>query len=456
MENAVLLVCHDAPFAAEVRQHLSSRHALLIGDSLESARLHTQSSPLKAVVAHLGAETLNGHTPGSFFSELQEAAGRAPIYALIDEDCPSRLRNVARNVVEKWFPLPLDYEALDALLSNSEGGDLAALDCQLPSKALSGRTRSLVTYTPSMFGVLDELTVAARHDVTVLLIGETGSGKTHTARLIHELSPRRDERFCPVACGALPAQLIESELFGYVRGAFTGAERDKPGKFAAAGRGTVLLDEIDVLPLEQQAKLLRVIETGEYEPVGSNDTCVSEARLIVASNVDLEDLVASGGFRTDLYYRLNVLRFYLPSLRDRSLDIEPLARNFAANYCREHRMPPLGFTADALCALRSYRWPGNIRELENVILRAVLYCSDRELRPGDLPADVSGAVPSTSAISCAIGQVTSLETNIGLLEQRLIEESLQRNNRHRAATARELGISRVTLYNKMKKFGMLS
>src|SRR5688500_16422204 len=204
---------------------------------------------------------------------------------------------------------------------------------------MHGRSRSLVTYTPEMFETMEEIKVAARHNVTVLLIGETGSGKTFLARLIHELSDRREDRFCTVACGALPPDLIESELFGYVKGAFTGADKDKEGKFAATGRGTLLLDEIDVLPPEQQAKLLRVIETGEFEPVGSNETQRSQARLVVASNYSLEDLVRAGSFRTDLYYRLNILNFRLPPLRERPWDIEYLARKFALSHSQNHGIP---------------------------------------------------------------------------------------------------------------------
>jgi len=157
----------------------------------------------------------------------------------------------------------------------------------LPHRILRGQTRSLMTYTPAMFDVLEELQVAAAHDVTVLFVGETGSGKTYLARLLHELSSRAEQRCLTVACGALPPDLIESELFGHVKGAFTGADADRQGKFAAANGGTLLLDEIDVLAPKQQAKLLRVIETGEYEPVGSNDTQVADVRLIAASNIDL-------------------------------------------------------------------------------------------------------------------------------------------------------------------------
>ncbi len=203
------------------------------------------------------------------------------------DDCPPRLKKLAEKTVDDCLDFPLDYGRLRRLLADQQDLDaeLAGFWNQMPHKELHGRSRSLVTFTPEMFDMMDEIKVAARHNVTVLLIGETGSGKTFLARLIHELSDRREDRFCTVACGALPPDLIESELFGYVKGAFTGADRDREGKFAAAGRGTLLLDEIDVLPPEQQAKLLRVIETGEYEPVGSNETQYSQARLVVASQL---------------------------------------------------------------------------------------------------------------------------------------------------------------------------
>ena len=326
----------------------------------------------------------------------------------------------------------------------------------LPPKTLHGKTRSLITFTPSMFEMIEEIKVAAAHNVTVLLIGETGSGKTFLARLIHELSRQCDQRFLAVASGALPASLIESELFGYTKGAFTGADRDKPGKFHAAGQGTLLLDEIDVLPIDQQAKLLRVIETGEYEPVGSNDTLCSQARLVVASNHDLEDLVEAGTFRRDLYYRLNVLKFHLPALRERPADIEFLARSFALMHSRKHNIELHELREDFLAALRHYDWPGNIRELENVIRRAVLYCREGVLRVDDLPSDLRGDLGSAANRAVSSRAAVTLEDRVDVVEQRIIEDVLRRNENHRQQTASELGISRVTLYNKMKKFGMLT
>lgn len=329
-------------------------------------------------------------------------------------------------------------------------------------RALIGQTRSLVTLSAEQFPMIEQLRVAARHHVTVLLIGETGSGKTHLARLIHELSPRREAKFCPVACGALPSDLIESELFGHVKGAFTGADRTHEGKFAAAGAGTLLLDEIDVLPVEHQAKLLRVIETGEYEPVGSNDTRRTDARLIVASNRPLEQLTQAGAFRLDLYYRLNVLQFPLPPLRQRKADIPYLVRQFALAHGRTHGVEIRDVQPEFFAALAQHDWPGNIRELENVVRRAVLYCRQGLLTAADLPPDFGAARPGAKETTAAATPGAACEDAAGTLdeqmapyERRVIEQSLARHRGHRGETARQLGVSRVTLYNKMRRLGLL-
>src|SRR5262249_486379 len=196
--------------------------------------------------------------------------------------------------------------------------------------------------------------------------------KTYMARLMHDCSPRKHHPFLAVPCGAQPANLVESAFFGHVKGAFTGADRTKVGKFAAAGHGTILLDEIDTLGLEQQAGLLRVIETGEYEPVGSNDTAICNARILVASNWDLDEAVEQGKFRRDLYYRLNVMSFHLPPLRERVQDIGALARGMAARFNTKFRKDLFEIHPEAMAALEMFPWPGNIRQLENVIQQAVL------------------------------------------------------------------------------------
>jgi DNA-binding NtrC family response regulator len=315
-------------------------------------------------------------------------------------------------------------------------------------------TRRLLCQTPSLVLMGESLALAAQHDVTVLLTGETGTGKTYLARLIHEFSPRKDEGFLVVPCGALAPNLIESEFFGHVKGAFTGADRAKEGKFAAAGTGTLLLDEIDALPLEQQANLLRVLETGEFEPVGSNETCRCQARIIAASNWDLEKAIALGKFRQDLYYRLNVMTFHLPPLRERIRDIVPLVRSLAARFARKFGKDLFDISPEALEILERYAWPGNIRQLENVVQQAVLVSSGPVLGRDDIPRTVQEYVNLNPVTPRAAS--SSLIQNREARERTLIERALVASGYSRAHAADALGISRVTLYKKMRKYGMLN
>ncbi len=320
--------------------------------------------------------------------------------------------------------------------------------------------RRLLSFTPSLLPLLERIALAAVHDVTVLLTGETGTGKTHLAKLMHDCSPRRTDPFLSVPCGAQPANLVESVFFGHVKGAFTGADRNKVGKFAAAGKGTLLLDEIDTLGLEAQAGLLRVIESGDYEPVGSNDTQRCQARLIVASNWDLEEATRQGRFRPDLYYRLNVMSFHLPPLRERVQDIAPLVRAITARYNTKFRKQLLDVGAGAMAALENYDWPGNIRQLENVVQQGVLVSKGTELRVEDLPAPVRAPAarangPPARANGAADGALLRISRiSRENAERSAIEQALLTNNYSRSRTARSLGISRVTLYKKMKKYGL--
>ena len=315
--------------------------------------------------------------------------------------------------------------------------------------------------------MLLDLEVAATHNVTILLIGETGVGKTYLSRLIHEVSPRRYEPFVPVACGTLPNDLIESELFGHTKGSFTSAHQDKEGKFISARRGSLLLDEIDALGLEQQVKLLRVIETGEFEPVGSNHTQVLQARLIVASNLELQPLVEQHRFRSDLYYRLNMMKFVIPPLRHRKMDVIPLAKKFVRQFSIKHEVRIDEIDPKAFDTLLNYPWPGNVRELEHVIQRAVIFCRNGRLLKRDLPQhilsgnagptnDPSVVLPNSQISTKLDGKqdVFTLGNQIALSEKEIIEQSLFKNSFRRTKTAQELGISRVTLYNKMRKYGL--
>jgi transcriptional regulator with PAS, ATPase and Fis domain len=257
-----------------------------------------------------------------------------------------------------------------------------------------------------------------------------------------------------VPCGAQPANLVESAFFGHTKGAFTGADRAKLGKFAAAGKGTILLDEIDTLGLEQQAGLLRVIETGEYEPVGSNETHICEARIIVASNWDLQKAANSSRFRPDLYYRLNGMAFHLPPLRERIQDIAPLVRGMAAKFNTKFRKELFGISSQAMAALETFHWPGNIRQLENAVQQAVLVSSGPELLLHHLPQPIREYMPATPDDGPSRGE--SLHHNREVVERSVIQRALANNGNSRARAANSLGISRVTLYKKMKKYGLMN
>ncbi|MEW4490192.1 sigma-54 dependent transcriptional regulator [Thalassoglobus sp. JC818] len=327
---------------------------------------------------------------------------------------------------------------------------------QVPkSCTLAGSSQSLTTHQPEFFQVLEDLQRVAHRDVTVLLIGETGTGKTTLARIIHERSKRCDDPFQQLACGALPSEIIESELFGHIRGAFTGAERNKIGRFQAAGKGTLLLDEIDVLDVKQQAKLLKVIETGEYEMVGSTEPMQSEARLITASNINLEDLTSSNRFRSDLYYRLSVLEFRLLPLRERQVDIVPMAVEFVEECCREHEIQIRSVDLEFLHALQSYSWPGNIRELKNHIRRAVLFAENGRLRKSDLSAKVTDSPTISTLSDPELCENQTLAEQVADNERELLMQALEANRHNRTRTAQSLGISRVGLYKKMRRLGLL-
>lgn len=310
---------------------------------------------------------------------------------------------------------------------------------------------NIVGHDHRMLRVYDMIESIADTKATVLITGESGTGKSLIARAIHRRSTRRDQPFVEVACGALPDSLLESELFGHVAGSFTGANHDKMGKFMQANHGTIFLDEIGTASPGMQVKLLRILQEFEFEQVGGTKTFKVDSRCILATNEDLTKAVTDGRFRQDLYYRVNVINIELPSLRQRISDIPLLAQHFLDRVCRDAGKTEKRFTEDALTALQRYNWPGNVRELQNVVERAVLLGKHTEVSPEDLPANIAaGQVAPIGSPSDAAGLKDALEGP----ERAIILEVLQLNNWNRNETADQLGINRTTLYKKMKKLGL--
>lgn len=317
-------------------------------------------------------------------------------------------------------------------------------------RELDGRFRvgDLVSHSPLMQKIFEALPAIAASPSTVLLLGETGTGKELLARTIHSLSPRARGPFVAVNCGALPDTLLESELFGYKAGAFTGATRDKPGRFALARGGTLFLDEIGDISPALQVRLLRVLQERTYEPLGSTRSETADIRVITATHRDLAEGVRQGTFRDDLYYRVNVVRIELPPLRRRKEDLPLLADHFITHFNRIQQKEITGIAPEALSLLMAHDWPGNVRELENIIERAFILCLDGPIGIGHLPEELTtrrGDGPANSGIRPARE----------LMEAQAIRAALARHGGNRQAAARELGIHKSTLYRKMNRLGLV-
>jgi DNA-binding NtrC family response regulator len=307
-----------------------------------------------------------------------------------------------------------------------------------------------------MAKVFELIETVADSPTTVLVTGESGTGKSLIARAIHAHSSRRNGPFVEVSCGALPETLLESELFGFVRGAFTHAFADKDGKFAAADGGTLFLDEISTASPQLQVKLLRVLQERKFEPVGSNQTREVDVRVILATNRDLMMDVQAGQFRQDLYYRINVVSVELPPLRERISDIQLLAEHFLRKFLAVSRKRISGFDKQAMDVMQRYSWPGNVRELENCVERAVVLSRGGKIMADDLPpAVLKEAAGTPSGIGVIAAEGLSLARALEESERAIITASLAANGGSRRATASQLAIDRTTLFKKMRKYGLM-
>jgi PAS domain S-box-containing protein len=303
----------------------------------------------------------------------------------------------------------------------------------------------IVSKSPKMQHIFDVVPTIAESDSTVLITGESGAGKGLLARAIHNLSRRKDSPFVAVNCGAIPDTLLESELFGYKAGAFTGARHDKPGRFSLARGGTIFLDEIGDMAPAIQSKLLVVLQEKTFEPLGGVQSVKADVRVLVATNRNLQELVHDGRFRTDLYYRINVFRLELPPLRERIEDVPLLVNHFIARLSTMKAKDVAGITPEALGILMNHRYPGNVRELENIVEHAFVLCPGGMITVGHLPGELRmRRSPTRSGTVSLVAQY----------EKELILNALERNRWNRLQTARELGIHKSTLFRKIRRLGI--
>ncbi|MEI6702061.1 MAG: sigma-54 dependent transcriptional regulator [Deltaproteobacteria bacterium] len=353
-----------------------------------------------------------------------------------------------------YITKPIDFDELKIVVAKALEKQQILSENLYLRKQLQGRFEfsNIIGNSPAMILVFERMARIVKTDSTVLITGDSGTGKELVARALHFNGNRKERPFVAVNCSAIPETLLESELFGHVRGAFTGAIKDKAGKFEAANHGTIFLDEIGTMPLHLQTKLLRVLQEQEVERVGSNKPVKLQVRVISATNLDLESRVKLGEFREDLFYRLNVIPLHLPPLRERKQDIMPLVLNFLAKQGRLMGRPNMTLNKQALEALEQYSWPGNVRELENLVERMIALTDASVITLDDVPTGILGEKVYGNFVNFELsGDGTDLVATLSQLERTLIIQALEYAKGVKARAASLLGINRTTLVEKIKR-----
>jgi two-component system response regulator PilR (NtrC family) len=450
-----LLVVDDEPGIRQMLEILFRREGFEVvsapGFRAASEALIRSPQPFAVVLSDLAMPD------GSGLDVISAAKQRDPSAQVILITAHSTLENAIaamRSGAYDFVTKPFQPSELTALVGKAlEKHDILSENKRL--RAQVGRENNVVGRSSAMRELMDLVDRIAPTRTTVLITGESGTGKERIARAIHERSDRKGEPFLVVNCGALPEALMESELFGHEKGAFTGAATRHRGLFRDADKGTLLLDEVGELPLSLQVKLLRALQERTVRPVGSTQETPVDVRVLAATNRDIEADVASGAFRQDLYYRLNVIRLDLPPLRERKEDIPALAERFLKRFALEMGKDVSGLTPDTIRALERYSFPGNVRELENVMERAVALAGSRALGLGDLPREVSGAAASNDAeLTVLPEEGCQLDEVLNEAERRLLVAALERTGGVRTAAAKLLGISFRSLRYRLDKQGL--
>ena len=405
-------------------------------------------------------------------AELQKSRPTLPVIVLTGKGSIDTVVAAMQGGARDFIVKPASPERIIVSLRNALEINTLAVEVTRLKKTSEGglRFEDLIGNAPAMRSVVAMGERGAKANIPILITGESGVGKEVIARAIQGASQRAGEPFVTVNCGAIPENLVESILFGHEKGSFTGANAKHLGKFQEAHTGTLFLDEIGELPLDMQVKLLRVLQEGEVDPIGSKRPVSVDVRIISATNRDLSSQVSDGNFREDLYYRLNVFPIEVPSLRERSEDITALTEHFIKRFNAQERMQVLGAAQNTLDMLRSYDWPGNVRQLENAIFRAMILSDGKQLKPQDFP-QISGTLPDiaglsgqselalAAAASVDMGGVSVVDPEGHLrrledIERDLIQFAIETYSGHMSEVARRLGIGRSTLYRKVREHGV--
>ena len=444
----ILIVDDDSPHRSMLRTVLRGwGYAVEEAEDGAAAVEQVKARAFDAVLTDVRMARLDGIAA---LREIREWNPSIPVLIMTAWSSVQNAVDALRLGAYDYLTKPLELDELKLALERALDHTRLARESQEPGRAQSEASSLLLGRSEAMRELVEMVETVAPTEATVLVSGESGTGKELVARAIQAASTRRDKPFVTINCAALAENQLESELFGHEKGAFTGADRRREGRFVQAHGGTLFLDEIGEMPLSLQAKLLRVLQQGEVQRVGCDETIKVDVRVIAATNRVLADEVAAGRFREDLFYRLNVIGLEVPPLRARREDIPLLASTFLERHAAANRKTIKGFTPQAMDAMLRYGWPGNVRELENAVERAVILSGGEYVAERALPLAVQNApVPDADGEELALGSM-SLED----VERKAIEATLRETEDNKSEAARRLGITRATLHSKLKKYGL--
>jgi len=442
-----ILIVDDEPDICKALEFLLKRegYAVTSANSGEDAIEKLKTDGFDVVITDLKMGRIDGMT---VLEKAKEINPDMPVimmtaFASIESAVEAMKRGAADYIVKPFLNEEIKLTIKKVLEQKKIINENIALKQQISQRMAC---RDFVANSESMLKIVETLEKVIPTKSNIMILGESGTGKGLLAELVHCNSPRRDKPFISINCSAIPEGLLESELFGYKKGAFTGAVSDKLGLIPLAHEGTLFLDEIGDMPINLQAKLLKVLETGEVYPLGETKSKIVDVRIISATNVDIDKRIKEGKFREDLYWRLNVIEIKIPPLRERKDDIEMLAKHFIDKFSSEHKKNIKGIDKQALSMLLEYSWPGNVRELGNVIERAVVLTDSDYITPENLPDKLKKIEHEA--------QPSTLKTYLGDYEKNLILRLYNAHNRNKEETAAALGIDLATLYRKFKKYGI--